>query len=70
MSSRSVMPMILSGEEVIAKVRDLLGPTNSQEAPEGTIRGALGTDMMRNVVHASDGPETAAAEKKRFFPDI
>ena len=70
MSSRSVMPMILSGEDVIAKVRDLLGPTNSQEAPKGTIRGDLGTDMMRNVVHASDGPETAAAEKKRFFPDL
>ena len=70
MSSRPVMPMILSGEDAIAKVRDLLGPTNSQEAPKGTIRGDLGTDMMRNVVHASDGPETAAAEKKRFFPDL
>ena len=70
MSSRTVMPMILSGEDVIAKVRDLLGPTNSQEAAKGTIRGDLGTDMMRNVVHASDGPETAAAEKKRFFPDL
>ena len=70
MSSRSVMPMILSGEDVITKVRDLLGPTNSQEAPKGTIRGDLGTDMMRNVVHASDGPETATAEKKRFFPDL
>jgi nucleoside-diphosphate kinase len=70
MSSRTVMPMILSGEDVIAKVRDLLGPTNSQEAPKGTIRGDLGTDMMRNVVHASDSPETAAAEKKRFFPDL
>jgi nucleoside-diphosphate kinase len=70
MSSRTVMPMILSGEDVIAKVRDLLGPTNSQEAPKGTIRGDLGTDMMRNVVRASDGPETAAAEKKRFFPDL
>ena len=70
MSSRTVMPMVLSGEDVIAKVRDLLGPTNSQEAPKGTIRGDLGTDMMRNVVHASDGPETAAAEKKRFFPEL
>ena len=70
MSSRPVMPMILRGEGVIAKVRDLLGPTNSLEAPKGTIRGDLGTDMMRNVVHASDGPETAAAEKKRFFPEL
>ena len=70
MSSHSVMPMILSGEDVISKVRVLLGPTNSKEAPKGTIRGDLGTDMMRNVVHASDGPETAVAEKKRFFPDL
>ena len=70
MSSRPVMPMILRGEGIIAKVRDLLGPTNSLEAPKGTIRGDLGTDMMRNVVHASYGPETAAAEKKRFFPEL
>ncbi|TVP80625.1 MAG: nucleoside-diphosphate kinase [Puniceicoccaceae bacterium] len=70
MSSRPVMPMILRGDGVIAKVRDLLGPTNSQEAPKGTIRGDLGTDMMRNVVHASDSVEAAVAEKKRFFPEI
>ena len=70
MSSRPVMPMILRGENVIAKVRDLLGPTNSQEAAPGTIRGDLGTDMMKNIAHASDGSETAAAEKKRFFPEL
>ncbi len=70
MGSRTVMPMILSGDNVIARVRDLLGPTNSKEAPKGTIRGDLGTDMMRNVAHASDSPETAAAEKARFFPEL
>lgn len=70
MSSRPVMPMILSGENAIARVRHLLGPTNSQEAAPGTIRGDLGTDMMKNVAHASDGPEAAAAEKKRFFPEL
>ncbi len=70
MSSRPVMPMLLRGNGVIAKVRELLGPTNSKEAAKGTIRGDLGTDMMRNVVHASDSPETAAAEKKRFFPEL
>jgi nucleoside-diphosphate kinase len=70
MSSRPVMPMILRGEDVIAEVRDLLGPTDSTKAEAGTIRGDLGTDMMKNVVHASDGPETAAAEKKRFFPEL
>lgn len=70
MSSRPVMPMILAGENVIARVRDLLGPTNSKEAAPGTIRGDLGTDMMRNMVHASDSPEAAAAEKQRFFPEL
>ena len=70
MSSRLVMPMILQGENVIARVRDLLGPTNSVEAPKGTIRGDLGTDMMHNVVHASDSLEAAAAEKSRFFPEL
>jgi len=70
MSSRLVMPMILKGEDVIARVRDLLGPTNSQEAPKGTIRGDLGTDMMRNVVHASDSVQAAADEKARFFPEL
>jgi nucleoside-diphosphate kinase len=70
MSSRPVMPMILRGEDAIAKVRELLGPTDSTKAAPGTIRGDLGTDMMKNVAHASDGPETAAAEKKRFFPEL
>lgn len=70
MSSRPVVMMILSGEGVIGKVRELLGPTNSKEAPAGTIRGDLGTDMMRNVVHASDGVESAAAEIARFFPEL
>ncbi|MFT4902055.1 MAG: nucleoside-diphosphate kinase [Lentimonas sp.] len=70
MSSRLVMPMILRGEDVIARVRDLLGPTNSKEAAAGTIRGDLGTDMMHNVVHASDSPEAAVVEKNRFFPEL
>ena len=70
MSSSPVMPMILRGNDAIKKVRELIGPTNSNEAPKGTIRGDLGTDMMRNVVHASDSPSSAIAEKKRFFPEL
>lgn len=69
MSSRPVVFVALEGENVIQRVRDLLGPTDSTKAPAGTIRGDFGTDMMRNVVHASDGPETAEAELKRFFQD-
>jgi nucleoside-diphosphate kinase len=64
-----VIALALEGEDAIAVVRDLLGPTNSAEAPAGTIRGDLGENMMINVCHASDGPETAAVELKRFFAD-
>ncbi len=67
MSSRAVILVALQGENVISRVRDLLGPTDSTKAPAGTIRGDFGTDMMRNVVHASDGPDTAEAELERFF---
>jgi nucleoside-diphosphate kinase len=70
MSSSPVMALILEGEDVIQGVRDLLGPTDSTVAPSGTIRGDLGTDRMRNVVHASDGEESAKAEIARFFGDF
>ena len=67
MSSRPVLALILEGDDIIQGVRDLLGPTDSNAAPAGTIRGDLGTDRMRNVVHASDGEESAAIEIARFF---
>ena len=67
MSSRPVLALILEGKDVIQGVRDLLGPTDSTIAPAGTIRGDLGTDRMRNVVHASDSIESATAEIERFF---
>lgn len=67
MKSSPVVALALGGENVIARVRDLLGPTDSKKAPAGTIRGDFGTDMMVNMCHASDSPEAAAAEVKRFF---
>ncbi len=67
MSSVPVVALILEGENVIAKVRELLGPTDSKAAEKGTIRGDFGEDTMRNICHASDSPETAAAEITRFF---
>ena len=67
MRSRPVLAMILEGDNVVQGVRDLLGPTDSTTAPKGTIRGDLGTDRMRNVVHASDSPENAQIEIERFF---
>ncbi|MEM0965702.1 MAG: nucleoside-diphosphate kinase [Verrucomicrobiota bacterium] len=67
MSSRPVIFLALQGENAVQEIRDLLGPTDSTKAPAGTIRGDLGTDMMKNVVHASDSVDNAAIELKRFF---
>ena len=62
-----VCGMVVEGEGVIAGVRGIAGVTNPNEAAEGTIRKEFGTDKMRNVVHASDSPETAEIEIARFF---
>ncbi len=67
MSSRPVLVMALQGENVVARVRELLGPTDSTKAAKGTIRGDFGTDTTVNVAHASDSEATAAAELARFF---
>lgn len=69
MQSSPVVALALSGEDVIAKVRDLLGPTDSTIAPKGSIRGDFGENKMQNICHASDSCEAAAAELKRFFKD-
>ena len=69
MSKTPVIALALEGEDVISKVRDLLGPTDSKAAAPGTIRGDFGEDKMVNVCHASDSPEAAAVELKRFFRD-
>jgi nucleoside-diphosphate kinase len=67
MSSRPVLVMALQGASVVARVRDLLGPTDSRKAAKGTIRGDFGTEMMKNVVHASDSVANAKVELARFF---
>ena len=67
MSSRPVVMLALRGADVVQKVRDLLGPTDSRKAAKGTIRGDFGTEMMKNVVHASDSDENAKLELSRFF---
>lgn len=67
MKSRPVIMLALQGDDVVKRVRDLLGPTDSRKAAKGTIRGDFGTDMMKNVVHASDSVENGRAELARFF---
>lgn len=69
MQASPVVALALQGDNVIGRVRDLLGPTDSTKAEKGTIRGDFGVDMQTNVCHASDGADTAAAELKRFFGD-
>lgn len=67
MQARPVIMVALQGENIVQRVRDLLGPTDSRKAAKGTIRGDFGTDMMKNVVHASDSVDNAKAELARFF---
>jgi nucleoside-diphosphate kinase len=69
MQSGPVIALALSGENAVALIRDLVGPTDSRKAPKGTIRGDFGRDSMVNVVHGSDSPENAALELKRFFAE-
>jgi nucleoside-diphosphate kinase len=59
---------VLEGEDAIKRWRDLMGPTDSTQAPKGTVRGEFGTDVEQNASHGSDGPETARAEIAFFFP--
>ena len=67
MTSGPIIVSVLEGEGAIAKNRELMGPTDSTEAVEGTIRGDFGTDIEKNAVHGSDGIETAKVEIAYFF---
>lgn len=69
MSSEPVLVLAIAGDNVIARVRDLLGPTDSTKAPKGTIRGDFGTSKMVNIAHASDSEDNARIELARFFKD-
>jgi nucleoside-diphosphate kinase len=70
MTSGPVLVAVLEGTGAIAKWRELMGPTDSTKAPKGTIRGDFGTDVEKNAVHGSDGPETARAEIAFFFSQL
>ncbi len=67
MQSAPVIALVLEGANSVALVRDMLGVTDSRKAAPGTLRAMFGVDMMVNVAHASDSPESAEAEVKRFF---
>lgn len=69
MRSVPVIALVLEGENIVARMRDMLGVTDSRKAAPGTIRAEYGEDQMVNVAHASDGLETAAKEIRRFFSE-
>src|SRR5215470_15618632 len=70
MTEGPCMPMVLEGENAIARLRELMGATDPAKAAPGTIRKLYAADIERNAIHGSDAPETAAFEIGYFFPGI
>ncbi|HDM75653.1 MAG TPA: nucleoside-diphosphate kinase [Deltaproteobacteria bacterium] len=70
MSSGPVVAMVLAGENVIEKNRELMGATNPADAAPGTIRKDFASDVEKNIVHGSDSPQTAATEIAFFFNEL
>lgn len=67
MTSTPVMAMLWEGKDVVVRVRELCGPTNSHKAPKGTIRGDFGMDIQQNAIHASEDGSTAKREIDLMF---
>jgi nucleoside-diphosphate kinase len=64
-----LVAMIVEGPEAWKVMRTLMGATNPREAAPGTVRGDLAVELTENLVHGSDGTESAAREIALFFPD-
>jgi nucleoside-diphosphate kinase len=69
MTSGPVVVQVLQGENAIAANRDIMGATNPADADPGTIRADFAESIEENIVHGSDGPDTAAVEIEYFFGD-
>ena len=67
MTSGPCVVMALEGESAVTRYRDTMGPTDSTKAGPNTIRGKFGTNIEKNAVHGSDGPDTARVEIGFFF---
>ncbi len=68
-TSSPLVAMALEGPNAISVVRSMVGATRPWEATPGTIRGDFALEVAQNLIHASDGPETAAAELDLWFPE-
>jgi nucleoside-diphosphate kinase len=66
-TSSPVAAFVLEGPNAISVVRTMVGATRPNEAAPGTIRGDYALETAQNLIHASDGPETAAAEIALWF---
>jgi len=64
-----VVAIVLEGFEAIRVVREMLGPTNGRNASAGTVRGDFGSSRQMNLVHASDGRDSATREIELYFTD-
>ena len=70
MTSGPCVVVAIEGENAVAKYREIMGATDSKKAAPGTIRAKYGTDIEKNAVHGSDGPDTARAELAFFFAGL
>ena len=66
-TSSPVVAMVVEGTNAITIVRNTVGATNPAEAAPGTVRADFGLEIGRNLVHASDGPDTAKTESALWF---
>ncbi len=69
MTSGPVMVQVLEGDNAVKANRDIMGATNPKQAAPGTIRADFAASIEENVVHGSDGPDTARAEIAFFFSE-
>lgn len=67
MTETPVAAMVWEGDDVIFKVREICGPTDSKKAQKGTLRGDFGEDIQRNAIHASENEEAAQKEMDLMF---
>ncbi|MCC9262234.1 MAG: nucleoside-diphosphate kinase [Methanobrevibacter woesei] len=68
-TSSPSLAMVIKGEDAISTIRKMVGATNPLEADLGTIRGDYAMDTGRNIIHASDSPESAEREINLFFDE-
>ena len=68
-TSSPLVALAVEGPNAIAVVRSMVGATRPWEAAPGTIRGDFAVEVAQNLIHASDGPETAATELALWFPE-